>query len=990
MDASISTGNGSDGPVSASKADELSLMIENNSRIQAIVSAHRDEVLSMFMADAPASKMVALRMENLCAMKSSMAPLESKLSSTLPSVLQELLVKSEEEAMRLFQIVSAHRDEALEMFKTDAPASRMVALRMEHLSAMKSSMALPSTPPSVLQEYLVKSEEEAMQDFQNEHLVGSNSSMKDIKDSGQIDFRHNHDVGFEGEEMNGLQDNTAAECKNDDLVEDELSPYSKAGEDNASPSTNSDNNSLDEESSYGSNDDDGLSDYERLRLRNIEKNQARLAQLGLLTNNRTTASASGAGRASSSALTNLLASNSKTGTRHAQKKKQTVPTPQRSLPRRLCRAKLKQDFSYNDPLNDDFEGSESGASMSASHGDCEKKNSLVLNYEDCSPPASEHSLIGEELKKPEADALLKSLVGIRRKKNGGNYEAKISYQGAPINLGMYKLATDATLAHDKAVRLLKGQRWRVNFAMDKDYKDLRAKESNQIGLDVDLEDALAAIKSKLNAIASKKDVSVYKASEEDLFKSLTGFHRRVASGDYQAMIRHQGKQHCLGTYKLACDAAMAYDGALKILKGSRGINFVTTQEHIDMLEKEMRSTGLDVDLEETLAMISGKVKKVASKIGKFKDKAVSMAVAKSEDDEISKSEDASAVIVGQDAMDAESESEDGKSDHLSAGAALKKLDEDAIFKSLRGFSRKATGGYRARVCHNGKEHDIGRYKLRSDAAFAYDEAARALEGRKRRKVNFESKQAHRTLRANELKRTGFNVDLGETLAVISWKVKEVLSKIGKTADPVVGRLDQKESVGYSITEDALAAIESNVKDIVSKTCSLEDSAVALDTHQHTSPSLTASKNPGSKRVDSTKSSTKSRKRVRESSLKCSSASAPKKSKNAVSDPADKERIVAAIVADNTVYGDRSLTSATLCGVTMQQDKWQAQLYYAGKPYHIGVFDSKEKASLAYHIAREVLKTDTGEEGPANPEDTDWNVALVRKAAFTGVDEQHNK
>ena len=80
-----------------------------------------------------------------------------------------------------------------------------------------------------------------------------------------------------------------------------------------------------------------------------------------------------------------------------------------------------------------------------------------------------------------------------------------------------------------------------------------------------------------------------------------------------------------------------------------------------MRKKEMRSTGLDVDLGETLAMILGKVKEVASKIGKFKDKAVSMAVAKSEDDEISKSEDAAAVIVGQDAMDAESESEDGKS-----------------------------------------------------------------------------------------------------------------------------------------------------------------------------------------------------------------------------------------------------------------------------------------------------------------------------------------
>ena len=65
---------------------------------------------------------------------------------------------------------------------------------------------------------------------------------------------------------------------------------------------------------------------------------------------------------------------------------------------------------------------------------------------------------------------------------------------------------------------------------------------------------------------------------------------------------------------------------------------------------------------------------------------------------------------------------------------------------------------------------------------------------------------------------------------------------------------------------------------------------------------------------------------------------------------------------------------------------QAQLYYAGKSRYIGVFDSKEKASLAYEIAREVLKTDKGEDGPANAEETDRNVTLARKAAFAGVNE----
>lgn len=134
----------------------------------------------------------------------------------------------------------------------------------------------------------------------------------------------------------------------------------------------------------------------------------------------------------------------------------------------------------------------------------------------------------------------------------------------------------------------------------------------------------------------------------------------------------------------------------------------------------------------------------------------------------------------------------------------------------------------------------------------------------------------------------------------------------------------------------------------------------------------------------------SRKRVRKSSAKATSAS--KKCKSAVSDPADKERITAAIYAVNTVYGDgtekeEKLAAATLRGVTMRPSKkWQAQLYYAGKSRYIGVFDSKEKASLAYEIAREVLKTDKGEDGPANAEETDRNVTLARKAAFAGVNE----
>ena len=64
-------------------------------------------------------------------------------------------------------------------------------------------------------------------------------------------------------------------------------------------------------------------------------------------------------------------------------------------------------------------------------------------------------------------------------------------------------------------------------------------------------------------------------------------------------------------------------------------------------------------------------------------------------------------------------------------------------------------------------------------------------------------------------------------------------------------------------------------------------------------------------------------------------------------------------------------------------KWQAQLYFAGKSRYIGVFDSREKAALAYEIAREHLQN----KNSSTSKDTDAHVNAARKAAFAGVNEQ---
>ena len=65
---------------------------------------------------------------------------------------------------------------------------------------------------------------------------------------------------------------------------------------------------------------------------------------------------------------------------------------------------------------------------------------------------------------------------------------------------------------------------------------------------------------------------------------------------------------------------------------------------------------------------------------------------------------------------------------------------------------------------------------------------------------------------------------------------------------------------------------------------------------------------------------------------------------------------------------------------------QAQVYYAGKSRYLGIFQSKEQASLGYEIARAALQAAPSPEGPERKEDIERNVALAKEAAKAGVGE----
>lgn len=80
------------------------------------------------------------------------------------------------------------------------------------------------------------------------------------------------------------------------------------------------------------------------------------------------------------------------------------------------------------------------------------------------------------------------------------------------------------------------------------------------------------------------------------------------------------------------------------------------------------------------------------------------------------------------------------------------------------------------------------------------------------------------------------------------------------------------------------------------------------------------------------------------------------------------------------------TAATLPrGITLRPSgKWQAQLYFAGQSRYIGVFESRERAVLAYEIVREKVKDEPENKVCSCPLVAKEIFDLARQAAFAGV------
>jgi hypothetical protein len=116
----------------------------------------------------------------------------------------------------------------------------------------------------------------------------------------------------------------------------------------------------------------------------------------------------------------------------------------------------------------------------------------------------------------------------------------------------------------------------------------------------------------------------------------------------------------------------------------------------------------------------------------------------------------------------------------------------------------------------------------------------------------------------------------------------------------------------------------------------------------------------------------------------------KKSTRLPTEGPEREKVAALVHAVNVASGGKNdraayLAAAILRGVSMRPSgKWQAQMYFAGKSRYIGVFDTREKAALAYEIARKKLKF--GPQGSTR-KSTENLVNAARKAALEGVTER---
>lgn len=104
-----------------------------------------------------------------------------------------------------------------------------------------------------------------------------------------------------------------------------------------------------------------------------------------------------------------------------------------------------------------------------------------------------------------------------------------------------------------------------------------------------------------------------------MYSDFVGVTYNKTHAKYQSCITHYRKQHYLGRYKLAVDAALAYDESARLLKGSSWkVNFQSRQDYEEAKFRELESVGkmgeCVIDVAGSLAAVALKVEEIASNV----------------------------------------------------------------------------------------------------------------------------------------------------------------------------------------------------------------------------------------------------------------------------------------------------------------------------------------------------------------------------------------
>jgi len=347
-------------------------------------------------------------------------------------------------------------------------------------------------------------------------------------------------------------------------------------------------------------------------------------------------------------------------------------------------------------------------------------------------------------------------VGVHYRKDRMNWASGIKHGGKQQGLGSYSHEADAALAFDEAAKkFLRGPTAEINFVTLKDYEKAKKDELEKTGLGSDAAMSLGAIKAHVaeivrkawptatidggsnkresvkqqKVIAPKKKASIY-----------TGVYYHKPTKKWISQIYDSTNIH-LGRYKVQADAALAFDEAVKQLKGPTAeTNFSSLEDYEKAKKQELRETGLGSDAALSSASIISKISDIVSKHRlNTKTKPVG----------------------------AENQQEDI--------APKKKSSEYTGFTYLRDRNK-----WLSQITHDRGKVNLGYYNLQADAALAFDEAVKQLRGLDA-KTNFSSLEDYEKAKKDELEKTGLSSDVAKSSAVIKAKVTDIVRKTWPTA-----------------------------------------------------------------------------------------------------------------------------------------------------------------------------------------------------------------